>query len=111
MARVRPAEITEELNDVWRLVVGYTKQEAVAPLRGIGAFMRWGVVGMVLFALGTGFGVMAIVRALETETDTALTGYWSWVPYFAATAWVVIVGVLSARSLAHTPWKKKGDAQ
>jgi hypothetical protein len=111
MARVRPAEITEELNDVWRLVVGYTKQEAVAPLRGIGAFMRRGAIGMVFFALGTGFGVLAIVRALETETDTALTGYWSWVPYFAATAWVVIVGVLAVRSLARTPWKKKGDAQ
>jgi hypothetical protein len=109
MARVRPAEITEELNDVWRLVVGYTKQETVAPLRGIGRFMRWGVIGMLFFSLGTAFGVMAIVRALETETE--LDGYWSWVPYFAAFAWVVIVGLLSARSVARTPWKKEGDAK
>jgi hypothetical protein len=109
--RIRPAEITDELNDVWRLVVGYTKQETVAPLRGVGTFMRWGAIGMICFALGTGLGTLAILRALETETDTALTGYWSWVPYAAAFVWVLFVGILAARSVARTPWKKEGDAK
>lgn len=111
MAKVRPAHITDELNDVWGLVVGYTKQETVAPLRGIGRFMRWGAIGMILFALGTAFGTFAILRGLQTETDTALTGYWSWVPYAGAVIFVAIVGVLSARSVARTPWKQKGDAK
>ena len=112
MARVRPSEMGEELNDIWRLVVGYTKQEAKAPLRGIGSFMRNGIIGMVLFAVGTGFGVIAILRALQTETADALDGNFSFVPYVAALVWCVIVGFLAARSLARTPWKKdEGDAK
>ena len=110
MAKARPAQITDELNDVWRLVVGYTKQETTAPLRGLLAFMRWGAIGMILFALGTTFGTIAILRGLQSETDTALTGYWSWVPYVGALVFVGIVGFLSARSVTRAPWKQKGDA-
>jgi hypothetical protein len=111
MARVRPAEFTEELNDVWRLVVGYTKQETTAPMRGLGPFMRSGALGMVCFALGTGFGTLAVLRGLETETGTALHGYWSWVPYAGALVWVGIVAALSVRSVMRTPWKKQGEGK
>jgi mannose/fructose/N-acetylgalactosamine-specific phosphotransferase system component IID len=107
----KPAELTEELSDIWRLVVGYTKQETTAPLRGIGAFLRFGILGMTLFAIGTLFATLAIVRGLQTETGTALTGYWSWVPYAAAIVGDGIIGALAARSVARTPWKTtKGDA-
>jgi hypothetical protein len=109
VARARPAELTEELNEVWRLVVGYTKQETKAPLRGLGTFMRFGIVGMVLFAIGTGFGAVAVVRALQSETGTALTGYWSWVPYFVSALVCVNVGVLAARSVSRTPWKSESE--
>lgn len=107
MARVRPADFTEELNDVWRLIVGYTKQETTAPLRGIGAFMRFGFVGMTLFAIGTGFAALAIIRGLQTEAD--LRGYWSFVPYLAAFIGCAGVGGLAARSVARTPWKHDSD--
>jgi hypothetical protein len=108
---MRAGEIGDELNDVWRLVVGYTKQETTAPLRGIGAFMRRGILGMVFFAIGTGFGVMAILRAFEAET-TLDENNWSFVAYVAALAWCGIVGFLAARSVARTPWKnKEGDAK
>ena len=115
MARVRPAEITDELNDVWRLVVGYTKQETTAPLRGIGRFARNGLAGMIFFAIGTGFGALAIVRGLQTETGDTLDGNWSFVPYVASLAGCAIVGFLAARSVARTPWKtkaiEKGDGK
>jgi hypothetical protein len=108
MAKARPSQITDELNDVWGLVVGYTKQETVAPLRGLGRFMKWGAIGMVLFALGTAFGTMAIVRGVQSETHNWIRAF---APYVAATAWLVVVGVLAVRSLARTPWKQKGDAK
>lgn len=110
MAKVRPAEITEELNDVWRLVVGYTKQETTAPLRGIGRFARNGLIGMIFFAIGTGFAVLAIVRGLQTETSDALDGNWSFVPYLASLVGCAIVGFLAARSVARTPWKSEEGA-
>ena len=69
-----PGRTDRELNEVWRLVVGYTKQETKAPLRGLGAFMRFGIVGMVLFSIGTGFGTVAVIRGLQTETGSAVYG-------------------------------------
>lgn len=109
MARVKPAELTEELNDVWRLVVGYAKQETTAPLRGIAAFMRFGVMGMTAFAIGAGFAAIAIVRALQTETGDTLDGNWSFVPYLASLVGTFIVLALAIRSVAKTPWKKKTE--
>ncbi|HUR77733.1 MAG TPA: hypothetical protein VMZ22_07285 [Acidimicrobiales bacterium] len=111
MARARAGEISEELNEVWRLVVGYTKQETAAPLRGLGRFIRLGIGGMVMFAIGTGFGVMAILRAFQSET-TLDNGNWSVVPYVVAIVWCGIVGALAVRSVARTPWKRnEGDAK
>ena len=107
MARVRPAEMTKELNDIWRLVVGYTKQETIAPLRGILNFMRYGFMGMTLFAIGAGFAALAIIRGLQTETGDALDGNWSFVPYLASIVGSAVVGALAIRSVAHTPWKTK----
>lgn len=109
MARVRPAELTEELNEVWRLVVGYTKQETKAPLRGIGSFMRNGIIGMVLFAIGTGFGAVAVVRGMQTQQVFTLTGYLSWIPYATAVVVCVNVGWVAARSVARTPWKSESE--
>jgi hypothetical protein len=111
MARVKPAEMGEELNDIWRLVVGYTKQETTAPLRGIGRFAGYGFGGMVCFALATGFGVLAILRGLQAETWLD-EHYWSVVPYALAMLWCLIVGVVAYRSVNKTPWKKQeGDAK
>ncbi len=111
MARPKPAQITDELNDIWRLVVGYAKQETVAPLRGIAAFARFGIIGMVFFAVGSGFAALAIIRALQTETT--LDGNWSFVPYLVSIAGCAIVLGVAVRSVARTPWKSddKGDAK
>jgi hypothetical protein len=110
MAKIRPAEITDELNDVWGLVVGYTKQEVQSPLRGLGRFMGFGFAGLTLNALGVFFGVLAIVRAFETESDR-FNAYWSWAPYFTALVVCFIVLVLAYRTVRKKPWKKEGDAK
>lgn len=111
MARANPVQITEELNDIWRLIVGYAKQETVSPLRGIANFMRWGFIGMVCFALGSGFAALAILRALQAETT--LDGNLSFLPYLFCIVGCAIVLGLAVRSVARTPWKTegKGDAK
>jgi predicted cation transporter len=114
VARVRPAELTEELNDVWRLIVGYAKQETVTPLRGIARFAQYGFAGMVCFAIGSGFASLAIIRALQTETNGRLNGNFSFVPYLASIFGLAIVAFVAFRSVRRTPWKassanSKGD--
>ena len=78
-----------------------------APLRGVGPFMRRGALGMLFFALGTGFGTLAIIRGVQSETHAWIKAF---APYLAAIAWVGIVGGLAVRSVVRTPWKKEGDA-
>lgn len=93
---------------MWRLVVGYAKQETAAPLRGIAAFARYGVIATTCFAIGAGFAALAIVRALQTET-TLGDGNWSFVPYLASVVGCALVLGVAIRSVAKTPWKNKAQ--
>ncbi len=76
-------------DDAFQLTVDYLKQEAVEPLRGLGRFLYMGIVGSFFLAAGLLLVLLGVLRLLQTETGTALTGNWSWVPY----AVVVVLGV------------------
>jgi hypothetical protein len=107
---IRTSEITEELNDVWGLVVGYTKQEVQSPLRGLGRFMGFGFLGLTLNALGVMFAVLAILRVFQTESDR-FNAYLSFVPYLTAFVVCLLVLFVAYRSARKQPWKKEGDAK
>ena len=90
------------------LVVGYAKQETVDPLKTLGRYLGWGIVGSVLLAIGLIFGLLALLRGLQefdvfnnvTQVDG---GRWSWVPYFVTAvvgaAVIAIFGVALNRAL------------
>lgn len=75
-----PAHATE----LWELVVAYLKQETVEPIKELGRYLKFGLMGGVLIALGLPLLDLALLRALQSETGEHLTGNWSWVPYVAA---------------------------
>jgi hypothetical protein len=89
-------------DDAFKLTVDYLKQEALDPLKGLGRFLLWGVVGSLAIAVGVLLVLVGILRLLQADTGTALTGNWSWVPYFAvafiglgvvgAAAWRITAG-------------------
>jgi hypothetical protein len=89
-------------DDAFKLTIDYLKQEALDPLKGLGRFLLWGVAGSLALAVGILLLLVGILRLLQTETGTALTGNWSWVPYFAvgliglgvvgAAAWRIMAG-------------------
>lgn len=91
-----PAEI---VGDLWQLIRDYAKQETIDPLKSIGNFLKWGLPGAVLSSLGLLFGVLAILRGLQTETGARLTGSYTWVPYLAAlvfsavAVWLAVVAI------------------
>jgi hypothetical protein len=76
-------------DDAFQLTVDYLKQEVVDPLRGLGRFLYMGIAGSFFVAFGLLLILLGVLRLLQTETGTALTGDWSWVPY----AVVVILGI------------------
>ena len=68
-------------DDAFQLTVDYLKQETIDPLRGIGRYLSMGIAGAFFLAFGIFLILIGILRLLQTETGTALTGNWSWVPY------------------------------
>ena len=85
-------------DDAYRLTVDYFKQEAIEPLKGLGRFLLWGITGSLAIAVGILLVLLGILRLLQTETGTALTGDWSWVPYF-------VVAVLGIGVAAVAGWR------
>ncbi len=76
-------------DDAFQLTVDYLKQETVEPLKGLGRFLYMGIAGSFFLAGGILLILIGILRLLQTETGTALSGDWSWVPY----AVVVVLGI------------------
>jgi len=77
-------------DDAFQLTVDYLKQETIEPLRGLGRFLYMGIAGSFFAAGGILLVLIGILRLLQTETGTALTGDLSWVPY----AVVIILGLV-----------------
>ena len=77
-------------DDAFQLTVDYLKQETVKPLRGLGRFLYMGIAGSFFLAGGILLILVGVLRLLQTETGTALTGDWSWVPY----AVVIVLGLI-----------------
>jgi hypothetical protein len=77
-------------DDAFQLTVDYLKQETIEPLRGLGRFLYMGIAGSFFLAGGILLILIGVLRLLQTETGTALTGDWSWVPY----AVVIVLGLM-----------------
>lgn len=76
-------------DDAFQLTLAYLKQEALDPLKGLLRFLAWGVAGSLAIAVGVLLLLVGVLRLLQDETGTALTGDWSWVPYFS----VALIGL------------------
>jgi putative superfamily III holin-X len=90
-------QLIVELRD---LLVAYFKQETVVPLKQLGRYVAFGLLGALLLGFGAVFLGLAGLRALQTETDTTFTGNWSWAPY------VIMVVVLLAGGVI--VWQTRG---
>ena len=94
-------------DDAFKLTVDYLKQEALDPLKGLGRFLLWGLTGSLAIAVGILLVLVGILRLLQSETGTALTGDWSWVPYFAVASLGVGVAIVSALRITAGPGRAK----
>jgi hypothetical protein len=88
-------------DDAFQLTIDYVKQETLTPLKGLGRFLLWGVLGSFAIAVGLLLILVGCLRLLQDETGSALTGDWSWVPYFAVVALgLAVVGLATWRITA-----------
>jgi hypothetical protein len=94
-------------DDAFKLTIDYFKQEAIEPLKGLGKFLMWGLLGSLAIAVGILLALVGILRLLQDETGTALTGDWSWVPYFAVGLLGVVVAAVAGWRITAGPGRKK----
>jgi hypothetical protein len=94
-------------DDAFKLTIAYLKQEALDPLKGLGRFLAWGLAGSLAIAVGVLLLLVGILRLLQAETGTALTGNWSWVPYFAVSVIGLAVAGVAAWRITAGPGKAK----
>ena len=85
-----------------QLVVDYVKQETLTPLKGLGRFILFGVVGSVALAIGLVILAVAFLRLLQGETGTTFSGNWSWAPYLICTVAVVLVAAVAVRAVSRS---------
>ncbi len=85
--------------ELWQLVLSYLKQETIVPIKGLGRFLALGIAGSAVLSLGLVLLALALLRALQTETDTTFAGDWSWAPYGITLVACGVVAVLAARAI------------
>lgn len=85
------------------LVVAYTKQETLGPLRGLARFVGLGAVASIFWSVGSLLLLIALLRFLQTETGSAFQGNLSWLPYLITAVAALAVLGLSAWRITKTP--------
>lgn len=85
--------------ELWQLVLSYLKQETIVPIKGLGRFLALGVAGSAVLSLGLVLLALALLRALQTETDATFAGDWSWAPYGITLVACAVVAALAARAI------------
>ncbi|HTX62685.1 MAG TPA: hypothetical protein VMD28_03550, partial [Acidimicrobiales bacterium] len=84
--------------DALQLVIDYLKQETLTPLKGLGRYLLFGIIGSVLLCGGLVLLLVALLRVLQEETGNFFSGTMSWAPY-------VIVGGAAVILMGSTAWR------
>ena len=99
-----PITILSELKD---LIVAYVKQETVDPLKGLLRFVAYGIGGSLLLSIGLLLWMLALLRALQTETGSSFTGNLTWLPYVITMVGCVVVALLAVRAIGSAKRKAR----
>lgn len=99
--------LPELFAELWDLVKAYLRQETVDPLKGIGRYVAFGVLGAFLVGIGAVELAVGGLRILQSETDTTFTGNLTWAPY-AIVLGALVIGAALALSAASRRGSGKG---
>ncbi len=81
-------------SELFDLLKSYAKQELLDPLKSLPRWLGLGLLGSFGLIVGIVLLLMAMLRALQTETGTMFTGNLSWAPYVAAIGALLIIALL-----------------
>ncbi|CAB4551110.1 MAG: hypothetical protein F2534_05710 [Actinobacteria bacterium] len=87
------------IGEVIELVTNYAKQETLAPVRGAGRWVAYGIAGAICLGTGATMLVLGLLRLIQNEFGPTFAGRWmSLLPYVAALLLcVVVIGIAVSR--------------
>ena len=94
---MRGNSVQRDLDEIKTLALRYIKEETIQPIKEMGRFVLWGVLGSLLVGFGYLFLLFGALRFLQ-EQFKVLDGTLSWIPY-------LIVVVLAAMVVGLTVWR------
>jgi hypothetical protein len=71
----------ETAADALSLTRDYVRQETIDPLKGVGRYLAYGGIGVLLGSIGVILLMLAGLRLLQTQTGSTFQGNLSWIPY------------------------------
>ena len=92
--------LRDEAQEIVQLIVAYVKQETLDPVKGLGRYVLFGVVGSVALSIGLAVLAVGLLRLLQGETGSTFTGNLSWIPYVICAVVVVLVAVVAVRAVS-----------
>ncbi len=93
------SDLTTTGGEAARLVVDYVKQETLDPIKGLGRYVLFGIVGSVALAVGLVVLAVGLLRLLQGETNGTFDGNLSWAPYLICTVVVLAVAALAVAAI------------
>lgn len=87
--------LRQEADETVRLIVAYIRQETLDPVKGLGRYVLFGVLGSVALSIGLAVLAVGLLRLLQGETGSTFTGNLSWIPYVLCAVVVVLVAALA----------------
>jgi H+/Cl- antiporter ClcA len=91
---LKGASIQRDLDEIKTLVVRYIKEETIQPVKEMGRFIAFGVLGSLFVGFGTTLLLIGSLRFLQ-EQFKVLDGSLSWLPYLIVVVLAVIVVALT----------------
>ena len=92
--------------ELYDLVRAYAKQETLEPIKGLGRYAAFGVVGSLLIGVGVVLLAVSVLRVLQTETGDAFDGRWSWAPYLMT---LVLCGLVAGAAGAAATRRRRAS--
>jgi flagellar biosynthesis protein FliQ len=105
----RGASIQRDLEEVRDLFIRYFKEQTVQPLKDLGRFVMFGVLGSILVAFGVVIGLLGLLRMFQ-DLFPVLDGSLSFIPYLIVVVLALLIGALVVqRIFAGAPRRSKGS--
>lgn|SRR5579875_3098707 len=89
-----------EIGELVGLIKAYALEQTVGPLKRAARTLAFGSAAAVMLGIAAALSLIALLRALQTETGTVFSGEWNWAPYLlTAVAGMLFLGLAAALML------------